>query len=79
MVLESKERDLLRPKILLLTGNEGLKDEPPAVIDLKSSGVLFIRRVYDDYGKMKITPLDRDERPSVLFRKYRAPRSMEQG
>lgn len=79
VVLESKERDLLRPKILLLTGNEGLKDEPPAVIDLKSSGVLFIRRVYDDYGKMKITPLDRDERPSVLFRKYRAPRSMEQG
>lgn len=77
VVLESKERDLMRPKILLLTGREVLKDEPPTVIDLKKSGALFIRRVYDDYGKMKVVPLGKDERPSVLFRKYRAPRSME--
>jgi HD-GYP domain-containing protein (c-di-GMP phosphodiesterase class II) len=77
VVLESRDRDLMRPNILLITGKESRKDEPPTVIDLKKSGPLFIRKVYEDYGKMKVVPLDKDERPSVLFRKYRAPRSMD--
>jgi len=76
VVLESKERDLVRPRVLLVTGEESEKDAIPAVIDLKTTANVFIRQVYDDYGKMTVPPLRREGRSSVLFRKYHAPSSM---
>ncbi len=57
VVLESKERDLVRPRVLLVTGEESEKDAIPAVIDLKTTANVFIRQVYDDYGKMTVPPL----------------------
>ncbi len=77
VVLESKERDLMRPKVLLLSGQENPETGPPVVIDLKRTGGIFIRRVYDDYGKIKILPLGRDEPAGNLFRKFRPPRPLE--
>ncbi len=76
VVLESKERDLIRPRVLLVTGEEAEGDAIPAVIDLKKAGNVFIRQVFDDYGKMTIPPLRREGRSGVLFRKYHAPSSM---
>ena len=76
VVLESKERDLIRPRVLLVTGEESRTDAIPVVIDLKSAGNLFIRQVYDDYGKMTVPPLRREGRSGVLFRKYHAPSAM---
>ena len=76
VVLESKERDLVRPRVLLMTGDQGEKDAIPEVLDLKTTGNIYIRQVFEDYGKMIVQPLKRDERPSVLFRKFRAPSSI---
>ncbi len=76
VVLESKERDLIRPRVLLVTGEESKTDAIPVVIDLKSAGNLFIRQVFDDYGKMTVPPLRREGRSGVLFRKYHAPSAM---
>jgi hypothetical protein len=59
-----------------VTGEEAEGDAIPAVIDLKKAGNVFIRQVFDDYGKMTIPPLRREERSGVLFRKYHAPSSM---
>lgn len=76
VVLDSKERDLIRPRVLLMTGGDSERDAIPAVIDLKKSGNVFIRQAFDDYGKMTVSPLKREGRSNVLFRKYHAPSSI---
>ena len=76
VALESKERDLLRPRVLLIaSGLESAKGTAD-IIDLKIEGSLFIRRVHDDYGKMMVPPLERAESPKALYRKFRAPSSL---
>lgn len=56
VVLDSKERDLIRPRVLLMTGGDSERDAMPSVIDLKKSGNVFIRQAFDDYGKMTVSP-----------------------
>lgn len=76
VVLESKERDLLRPKVLLTASGPGGAEGIPDIIDLKMQGSLFVRQVRDDYGKMVVPPLEEGLRPRALYRKFRAPSSL---
>ena len=75
VVLETRERDLLRPRVLLMEGLRKNRERLPEILDLKKETSIHIRKAGDDYGRLPFTPLEREGRgrPRVVFRKNRAP------
>ncbi len=75
VVLETRERNLIRPRILLMTGLKKKRAISPEIVDLKKDSSLVIRRAIDDFGKMPVPPIEvgAEGRPRVIFRKYRTP------
>lgn len=79
VVLETRERNLVRPRILLMTGLGKQRELAPEIVDLRTDPVVSIRRAIDDFGTTPIPPLaaSGEGRSSVLFRKYRLPAKLE--
>ncbi len=75
VVLETRERDLLRPRVLLMEGLRKNRERTPEVLDLKRENSLHIKKAGDDYGRLPFTPLakERGGRPRVVFRKNGTP------
>ena len=75
IVLETRERNLIRPKILLMTGLRRQRELTPEIVDLRVNTSVSIRRAIDDFGAMTVPPLAAvgEGRTNVLFRKYRSP------
>lgn len=79
IVLETRERDLIRPKVLLMTGLKKSRDASPEIVDLRKNSSVSIVRAIDDYGAMPIQPLVASSggRGNMLFRKHRSPTVMK--
>ena len=75
VVLETRERDLLRPRVLLMEGLRKNRGLLPQILDLKKERSIHIRKAGDDYGRFPFTPLEKEGRgrPRVIFRKNRSP------
>ena len=79
VVLETRERNLIRPRILLMTGLRRQRELAPEIVDLRVNTSVSIRRAIDDFGAMPVPPLVAvgEGRTNVLFRKYRSPARLE--
>ena len=79
VVLETLERNLIRPRILLMTGLRRQRELAPEIVDLRVNTSVSIRRAIDDFGAMPIPALATvgEGRTNVLFRKYRSPARLE--
>jgi len=79
IVLETRERNLIRPRILLMTGLRKQRELAPEIVDLRITTSVSIRRAIDDFGAMPVPPLAAvgEDRTNVLFRKYRSPARLE--
>ncbi|NLB83592.1 MAG: HD domain-containing protein [Synergistaceae bacterium] len=75
VVLETRERDLLRPRVLLMEGLRKNREQVLEILDLKKETSLHIRKAGDDYGRQPFKPLEKvgGGRPRVIFRKNRVP------
>ena len=79
VVLETRERNLIRPRILLMTGLRRQRELAPEIVDLRVNTSVSIRRAIDDFGAMPVPALATvgEGRTNVLFRKYRSPARLE--
>lgn len=79
VVLETIERNLIRPRILLMTGLRKQRELAPEIVDLRVATSVSIRRAIDDFGAMPVPSLAAvgEGRTNVLFRKYRSPARLE--
>ncbi|MDI9387788.1 MAG: HD domain-containing phosphohydrolase [Synergistota bacterium] len=74
VVLETRERDLVRPRLLVMSGLKSRREASPEIIDLRQDGSPFIKRVTDDFGTLRIPPLEAtgSERGGMVFSKRRS-------
>ena len=76
VVLESTERNLLCPRVLLMRDASRKPVSGIRIIDIAGQESVFIRRAVDDFGRRDVSPLRPSTRHGIephVFRKYRAP------
>ena len=79
VVLETRERDLLRPRILMMEGLRKNRERSLEILDLKAESSLHIKKAGGDYGRLPFTPLEKEGRgrPRVVFRKSGTPMTIK--
>ncbi|MDR1378618.1 MAG: HD domain-containing protein [Synergistaceae bacterium] len=56
IVLETKERDLLCPRVLLCLDERGRRVIPFEILKIRKEGKVYIKEALDDFGKRKLEP-----------------------
>jgi len=56
IVLETKERDLLCPRVLICVDEYGRRVSPFETMKIHKEGDIYIKEALDDFGKRKLEP-----------------------
>ncbi|MDR2137813.1 MAG: HD domain-containing protein, partial [Synergistaceae bacterium] len=56
IVLETKERDLLCPRVLLCLDEKGRRVTPFETLKIRKEGNIYIKEALDDFGRRKLEP-----------------------
>ena len=69
VVLETKERNLICPRVMICVDDKGEKIDPPRVLNITRESGVFIKDVFDDYSKRD---LDSYLSPKKILARVRA-------
>jgi len=56
VVLETKERNLICPRVMVWTNEEGKRIDPLEILNITREGGIFIKDVIDDFSKRELDP-----------------------
>jgi HD-GYP domain-containing protein (c-di-GMP phosphodiesterase class II) len=72
VVLETKERNLICPRVMICTDEKGVKIAPLEIIDITREGGIFIKDVFDDFSKRDLDSYVPPDRPKRILARVRA-------
>jgi HD-GYP domain-containing protein (c-di-GMP phosphodiesterase class II) len=75
VVLETKERNLICPRVMVWTDKNGMKAEPLEILSITREGGVFIKDVLDDFSKRELNsyvPPEHVASPQKILARVRA-------
>jgi len=69
VILETKERNLICPRVMVCTNEKGERTEAPEILNITREGGVFIKDVFDDFSKRE---LDSYVTPNKILARIRA-------
>ena len=75
VVLETKERNLICPRVMVWTDKNGMKAEPLEILSITREGGVFIKDVLDDFSKRELNsyvPPEHAASPQKILARVRA-------
>jgi HD-GYP domain-containing protein (c-di-GMP phosphodiesterase class II) len=72
VVLETKERNLICPRVLVCTDEKGKKIAPLEILNITREGGVFIKDVFDDFSKRELDSYIPPETPKKILARVKA-------